>query len=261
MNRIIVITGTSSGIGERLVQLFKHDNDTVCCLSRTNPNNQDNFYICDVTNEQNVIQVFNEIGEKYGRIDILINNAGAGISGACELLDSARVKENIDINFMGAFYCSRQALSYMSRGAKIINISSVCAFFAMPYREIYCASKAALNMLSYGLRMELSSSGIQVCAICPGDIKTSFSKNRVKNYATNARYGDRVARSVNSVDAHEDKRMSVEYAAKKAYSIINRKRLKPAVIIGNKYKVFYFLYQLFPLNMFLRVIDKMFGGY
>ena len=254
--RNIVITGASSGIGKRLSELFEKT-DTVITLSRTGEG--ENHYKCDVSNEEEVRKTFDKIKETYGHIDILINNAGYGLSGAVELLPLVEVKKLFDVNFYGVINCIQNTLPLMSKGGKIINISSACAIFALPYRAMYCASKSAVSALSFGLNMECKKSKIQVCAVCPGDTKTNFSKNRVKINESNERYGDSVVKSANKIDSREDKRMSVDKVAYKIYKLTNKKKLPYQKIIGGKYKVFYFGLRILPTNWFYGLVNKIFN--
>ena len=113
-------------------------------------------------------------------------------------------------------------------------------------------------MLSYGLRMELKDSKIKVCCICPGDIKTNFSKNRDKSYATNKRYGDKIEKSAKQIEDREPKRMTLNYASKKIYKVCQKKNPKPMYIIGKSYKFLYFLQKIVPLKIILNYIQKHF---
>lgn len=259
MNRTIVITGGSGGLGLAITKKFSLT-DTVICLSRTNPENLPHFIKCDVGDRQNVADAFRLIKEKYESVDILVNNAGVGISGATELLSPEKIESVMDINYLGAINCSQYALPLMKKGSNIYNISSACALFALPFRGVYCASKAALQMLSYSMRMELASFGIGVTAICPGDVKTNFTANRLKILATNEKYGDKVKNAQYKVDSKENDRMNCKSVAEKIFRLINKKHPKAMYIIGNKYKFLYYISKLLPINTFLRLTDKMFGG-
>lgn len=258
MNRIVVISGGTSGIGKALADRFKCAGDLVFCFGK-NPNSSEEFCV-NVVNENEVEQFFEMIKTKYGRIDVLINSAGYGISGAAELAKFDETKNLFNVNYFGTLKCCQCALPLMHEGSKIINISSCCALFAMPFRIHYCASKAATSMLSYGLKMELSDAKIDVTAICPGDVKTNFMKSRIKNFATNEKYGARVQNAQDLVDSNNSKRMTVDYVANVIYKIANKKRMKAMYIVGRKYKVFNFLLHLFPVNTFLKVSNKLFGG-
>jgi len=261
MSRVVVITGGTSGIGESAAKLFVKNGDTVVVLARKNNNRCKNFYMCDVSNEVMVQDVFEKIYQQFGHIDVLINNAGYGISGAVELIDDQTMQHLFEVNYYGVVYCSKYCLPYMQKGGKIINISSACALFPLPFRSLYCASKAAVNMLSYSMRLELKPAGIEVMAICPGDVKTNFTKNRVKVFETNDRYGDRIKNAALTIDTREDKRMSPDKVAKVIYKQSLKKHNKPFVIVSGLYKFLYFLTKVFPQRWIHGAILKMFGGF
>lgn len=257
---VIVITGASSGIGYSVYKFFsKNKSNIVCSLSRSNKNNIQNFFECDVTSYENVKESLSNIYNKFGKIDILINNAGIGISGALELTSVEEVKKVIDTNFYGTYYCSKEIIKYLNKNGKIINISSVCAFFPLPYRSIYSLSKSAVNILTYGLRMELKNTNFQVTSICPGDTKSEFNNNRIKITKTNEIYKNGINYSSNKVDKNYNKRMETDYVGLKIFKIVNKKKLKPMYIIGLKYKILCFISKIVPINLILKFINKMFN--
>ena len=188
MERVVVITGATSGIGQSAKELFENAGDIVCSLARHDDGKSKHFFACDVSNEQSVKEAFDKIKTQFGRIDVLINNAGFGISGALELIDTPQIRDMYDVNLFGVIYCYKYALPLMNSGGKIINISSACALFPLPYRGYYCSSKSALSMLSNCMRMECQPLNIDVVAICPGDVKTNFTKKWEKKYI-NSRKG------------------------------------------------------------------------
>lgn len=258
MKKTVVISGTSSGIGRELRKLFVDNGYTVVCLSRTNPDGFCDFIRCDLTDREEIGSTCKQILEKYGKIDILINNSGVGLSGATELLPSDKIENVVDLDYLGTLYLTQGLLPLMKKGAKIVNISSACALFPLPYRSVYCSAKAAVNMMSFAMRMELEKSGIKVVSVCPGDVKTGFTKNRIKNYDTNERYGDRPKKAAEKIDLREDKRMRADRTAKKIYRIALKKK-KAMYIIGAKYKVFWFFKRVLPTNLFVKIIGRIFG--
>ena len=258
MNKTVIISGTSSGIGKELRKLFLENGDRVISLSRTNPSGDEDFIECDLTDRQSLERAVNLIKEKCESVDMLINNSGVGLSGATELLPKDEVEKVVDLDYLGALFLTQGVLPLMKRGAKIVNISSACALFPLPYRSVYCSAKAAMNMMSYGLRMELKQSGINVVCICPGDIKTNFTQNRIKSFETNERYGSRPKNAAEKIDSREDKRMRVDKTAKKIYRIAQKKK-KAMYIVGAKYKVFWFFYRILPTNLFIKIIGKIFS--
>lgn len=253
--KLIVITGCTSGIGKELARLYRERGDTVIGLARsaTAPD-----IALDVTDTDAVKRVIDEIGARYGHIDTVIANAGGGLSGATELLPIEELKKQTDLNFTGAVATVQAALGYMKKGDRVVFISSACALFALPYRAAYCASKAAVNMIAYGMYMELKAHGIRVSTVCPGDIKTNFTANRVKLSDGGARYGDRPALCAQKIDSREDKRMELPKAAKKIFKCAQSCR-KPLYIVGGKYKFLYFLQRVLPTKLFLSATARFFG--
>lgn len=256
-NKIIVITGGTKGIGKELVKLFSPDN-TVINLARSCGDGE-NEIVCDVTNEAQVKTAFETIKARFGKIDVLVNNAGYGLSGAIEMLPTEKLDEQFAVNLSGVQRCLRYALPLMGKGGRVVNVSSVCAIFPLPYRGMYCASKAALSSMTFALREELRPVGIRVTAICPGDTKTSFSANRDKVFDTNARYGDRIKKADDRISAREDKRMSPERVGKKIAKLISKGSYKPFYIVGAKYKLLYAAYRVVPLSVILRCTGGMFN--
>ena len=261
MNKVIIMTGGSSGIGKCTADMFRKKGDLVYSLAREIDSDYPDFsYVCDVSNEEEVKKVITEIGEKYGHIDVLVNCAGFGVSGALELIPTETFRKIMDVNVLGVHLCSKYSLPYMTKGAKIINISSACGIWSVPFRGMYCTSKAAVLFYSYAQRMELCEAGIDVCAICPGDVKSNFSKNRVKNFETNERYGDRVNQAVAFVDRHEEKRMPPERVATVIVDQTYKRKSAPMKIVSRSFNLFHFLLRFFPVRFELFMINTLFGG-
>ena len=259
MSRTIVITGGTSGIGLALKELFEKNGDTVLTFSIDEAAST-NHYQGSVSHEIKVNQVFNDIHEKYGAIDMLINCAGFGMSAITEIAPMEKIRDLVDVNFFGTIYCTRAALRYMSAGARIVNLSSAMALFPVPFKSIYGAAKSAVLSLSMSMKMELAPAGIDVVAICPGDTKTNFSKNRIKEFETTERYGDRLKTAMEHHDAKESKRMPVDFVANQIFKIVNKKTTKPFYIVGGKYKFLYFLTRLTPKSLLINMTGKKLGG-
>jgi len=262
MEKIVVITGADMGIGKCTADMFRAKGDIVLSLSLALDEEYKEYsYICDVTNEEQIKQVVDSIKEKYGHIDVLVNCAGMGVNGAMELLSSAIVQKANAVNVEGPYLMSKYCLPLMSRGAKIINISSISGITPAPFRGLYHFTKSALYMMSLCQRMELDQAGIDVTAICPGQAKTTFVKNRVKVSETNERYGNRVSGALDKCGKDDTrKRMAPEVIAKVIVKQSYKKHSKAAVIIGAKAKMFYFCYKFFPLSWFMAVSNKVMGG-
>ena len=164
-----------------------------------------------------------------------------------------------DVNLFGVVNCTKASLPFMEKGGKIINISSVCALFPLQFRGYYCATKSALNMLTFSQNLECKPFGIHVGSVCPGDVKTNFTKNRVKIFDTNERYGDRIKNCAEKIDKKNDERMDPIVVAKATYKYSLKKNPKPFIIVGTKYKWLYFASKIVPAKLLHRCIYKMFG--
>lgn len=255
---VIVITGGTSGIGRLAATSFENAGHTVIVLARSAENGERSF-ACDVSDIKRVTEVFTEIGKRFGQIDVLINNAGYGLSGATELIPNSEVQNLMDVNVMGVVNCTQNALPYMKQGSKIINIGSAMAFFPLPFRTMYAAGKSAVVTLSMGWRLELEKAKIDVSVLCPGDVKTNFTKARKKFNVTNAHYGSRVANSTAQLDAKENKRMPASMVVVQLQKQVARKKSKLMVIVGFKYKVLYVLQKIVPLRLKLWATQKFIG--
>ena len=256
MKKIVLITGASSGIGEQLKKHYEQDGDVVINLSVDVKKEDDQNFMLDVSNRDMVFETIDKIYEKYQQIDVLVNCAGYGVFGAIELLDEKKCRQIFDVNYFGTLWCCQAVLQYMKKGGLIVNISSAAGLFAIPYRTMYSASKSAVLMLSFGLRMELKSFGVNVVCLCPGDIKTNFSKNRDITLSTNDKYGKKIEKSAEKILQGEHKRMSKEIACAKMYKIITKKKPKAMYIIGKKIKVLNFGQKFISKNKLLCIIEK-----
>lgn len=257
--RVVVVTGGSSGLGAELTRQLTKQGDRVFVLSRTQGEALPEQWIaCDVAVASQVESAFMQVAKQAGTIDVFVANAGVGISGALELTNDEQVKHVFDVNVLGAYYSFKHAVKHMQAGGKVVFISSVCAMLALPYRGLYCASKAALNMISFGASMELKNAGISVSTVCPGEIKTPFTAHRIKNFDTNERYGKSIRLSAEHIDNNQDSRMDAKFVAQKIVKLLSTKRPKPFIVVGFKYKVLVLAQKLLPARLFLALTRKMF---
>lgn len=250
--KIVVISGSSGGIGKELCELYRNDGNIVIGLARGGD------VRVDMTDYDRTAEIVDAVAARYGRIDTVIANAGVGLSGATELLPREDIEYQLALNYLGAVNLVRACLKYMRKGSNAVFISSACALFALPYRAVYCSAKSAVNMTAFGMYMELKKHGIRVTSICPGDIRTGFTKNRIKRSDGGERYGDDPVKAARKIDSREDKRMKLKPAAQKIYKCA-LKSSKPLYIIGAKYKFLNFLRHILPQKLFLDVTARFFG--
>lgn len=262
MGHVVVITGGSSGIGKATAALFAQKGHTVYELSRTGKSENGVTHItADITKSEEIQAAFAEVFSREGRLDLLINNAGMGISGAVEFTELEQARRIFDVNFFGTFLSCREALPYLrqTEGARIINLSSVAAPIAIPFQAFYSATKAAVNSMSLALANEVRPFGIRVSALMPGDVHTGFTSAREKSEAGAEHYGGVIHKAVSAMEKDELSGMSPEYIAGILYKISQKSRPKALYTAGLKYKFFVFLIKIMPANLVNRLVGKLYG--
>ncbi|MBN2268910.1 MAG: SDR family oxidoreductase [Acholeplasmataceae bacterium] len=262
MEKVIIVTGASSGIGLTVSKYLADQGHHVYGISRSKTHEKNVRSIqADVTNFDQMIEAYQEIYDIEGRIDVLINNAGIGISGSIEDTLTEDVLDLFHVNFVGVFHSTKVVLPFMREGkhGKIINISSVASVLSIPFQSFYSSSKAAINAFSNALANEVEPFGIDVCVIMPGDIKTSFTKNRRKNEIINPNYENRIDKSVAVMEKDEQNGMDPEVLAKVIGKLIKKKKMPLYKTIGFKYKIFVCLEKLLPRGFTNQVVGKIYG--
>lgn len=183
--QIVVITGCSEGgIGHYLAQSFL---DAGCIVYPTarrlesmEPLNQKNSFPTklDVNNPEIVKQVIDEIIRVQGRIDILVNNAGVGCVGALIDVPLDTIRSVYETNVFSIVSITKTIAPIMAKqgGGKILNVGSIVGDISTPFGSVYSSTKAAIGMITDGLKMELEPFNIEVCLVQPGAIKSNFGK-------------------------------------------------------------------------------------
>lgn len=258
--KVVAITGASSGIGLATAQLFARNNWKVYNLSRRPAQQQGVTDIAvDVADEAAVQSAFAQIREETEHLDLLINNAGYGISGAVEFTQLEEAKRQFNVNFFGVVACIKAALPMLRKSqGRIICISSAAAVFAIPFQSFYSATKAALNTLVNALANELKPFAVSVCALQLGDVKTDFTDARAKSQVGDDIYAGAIARSVAVMEKDEQRGMKPETIAQVVYRIANKPRIKPLYTIGVKYKLFVLLHKLLPNRFVNWLVGKVY---
>ncbi len=262
MNKVVIITGGSSGIGLCTAAALRDRGCKVYELSRRDSEVTGITHIkCDVTDEAQIAAAVGQVMAESGRIDILINNAGFGISGAVEFTDTTDVRRLFDVNFFGMVRMNRAVLPLMRRqgGGRIVNLSSVAAPVPIPFQTYYSAGKAAVNSYTMALSNEVKPFGITVCAVMPGDIKTGFTSARQKNIAGDDIYGGRITRSVAGMEKDEQTGMDPAKAGAFIASVALRNSRKPLYTIGFGYKCAVFLTKILPARWLNALIGQLYA--
>ncbi len=180
--KVWLITGANRGLGRCFAEEAARRGDCVVCAMRRIP--EDPFYRqpnvlavpMDVTDQAAVDSGVRAALERFGRIDILINNAGFGMMGAMEEISVDELRVLFDTDYYGIIRVSQAVLPSMraQRSGMILNVSSQAGLVSGPGNSAYNAVKYAVVGLSQSMRLELAAFGIQVCAVCPGPFRTDF---------------------------------------------------------------------------------------
>ena len=190
--KVAIITGSTSGIGLEIAKAYVKNGAciTICGTNEEKLNKAKDTIIkefndakvlsikTDVSNTNDVINLFNETKKEYGHIDILINNAGIAPSKSLEEITDDEFINVLNINTVGTFKCTREAVKYMKEnGGSIINTSSFVSIYGSPSQAAYSASKAAINGLTKSNAKELGKYKIRVNAVAPGVVMTDMVKD------------------------------------------------------------------------------------
>jgi short-subunit dehydrogenase len=183
---LALVTGASSGIGKAAAHALAAAGFQVVgtsrASSRVTPVDGVTFVDLDVTVDESVTTVVQQVIERFGRIDVLVNNAGVGTAGAAEESSVAQAQGIFDINVFGLIRMTKAVLPHMrAQGhGRIINLSSVLGFIPQPYMAVYVASKHAVEGYSESLDHEVREHGVRVLLVQPAYTHTSFEGNSVR---------------------------------------------------------------------------------
>jgi len=185
MSSVWFITGSSSGFGRSLVQKALEAGDQVAATARRPEQLNDlaaqypntlRAYTLDVTDLAQVKEVIAQAASDFGRLDVVVNNAGYGLMGALEEYDAAQMERNLATNLMGPIFVMRAALPYLraQKSGHIINMSAIAAFSNHAGFAVYGGAKAALEAVSEAVKIEAGPLGIAVTVVSPGPFRTDF---------------------------------------------------------------------------------------
>jgi NAD(P)-dependent dehydrogenase (short-subunit alcohol dehydrogenase family) len=228
----------SSGIGKSVGEYLQSKGFIVYGTSR-NPERVTGsvfpLVALDVRNAESIKSAIARVIAKEGRLDVLINNAGVGITGPLEEIPAEEIKNNFETNLFGPIEVMKAVLPQMrsQKNGLIINVTSIAGYMGLPYRSVYSASKGALELITEALRMEVKSFGIHITNIAPGDFATNIATGRyhaplVKGSAYEVPYGN----TLNMMNTHVDSGSDPMQMAHAVYTIINTPAPKVHYKIG-----------------------------
>ena len=267
-NSVVLISGCSSGIGLALARECASRGCRVFATARK-PEVIENLKregmetaALDVTSQESIDSCVAGVLSQTGRIDVLINNAGYALIGPMIDLSVDDLRRQFETNVIGLMALTKSVVPYMlkERSGLVVNIASVSGICATPFAGAYCATKAAVNLLSTSLRIELAPFGIDVITVQPGAIKSDFGKaatgtirlDRQSVYAPLSRYVE--ARALSS---QKDPTPAEEFSSKLVDKLFLKKI--PKVIRLGKSSTQLPLVASLPAGSFDKMMSRMFG--
>ena len=182
--KTILITGASSGIGKACAQLFHQKGWNVAATMRSPemekdlvPDDRMSVLMLDVVDKSSIDRTMQEAIARFGRIDVVLNNAGYGSAGPLEAGSDEQIRRQFDVNIFGLIDVTRAALPHFreNRSGRFVNISSIGGLITLPLFSLYHATKWAVEGFSEGLQYELNPLGIDVKIVEPGGVATDFA--------------------------------------------------------------------------------------
>ena len=256
----MLVTGASSGIGKAIAEYLQSKQFVVYGTSRKPGKTGSSFPLLqlDVTRPETIEEAVKQLVDKEGRIDVLINNAGVGITGPIEETPDAEILKAFDTNFFGPLNVIKAVLPQMrkNRSGLIINITSIAGYMGLPYRGMYSASKGALEIATEAFRMELKSFNIKMTNIAPGDFATNIAAGRyhapvMEGSPYEEPYGNTLALMNEHVDAGQDPQLM----AKAVHKVILTKEPAIHYKVGDRLQKFSIvLKRLLPDKIYERML-------
>lgn len=266
MSKVVLITGGSSGLGKAIGEFLSNKGFTVYGTSRNPEKYQSEISFSllkmEVTNQDSIAEVISEIINKEQKIDVVINNAGVGITGPVEETPYDEIRKAFDINYHGPINVIKAVLPQMrnQKSGLIINITSIAGYMGLPYRGIYSASKSALEITTETLRMEVKQFGVKMTNIAPGDFATNIAASRFHApVLENSPYKEVYGNSLKTMNQHVDQGENPAILAAVVYDIINVTNPKVRYKVGSAVQKFSIvLKRILPSKWYEKMLMKHF---
>lgn len=259
-DKVVIITGASSGIGEATAYAFAKQNCKLVLAARNIEKLEHVknkclefgaeclIITCDVSKEEDCKNLIEQTVQNYDTVNILINNAGISMRALFADLDLSVIKQLMDINFWGTVYCTKYAMPFLLKEkGNVIGVSSVAGIKGLPGRTGYSASKFAMNGFMDSLRIENIKTGLHVGVICPG-----YTASNIRNTALN-----KEGKAQTETPLDESKLMPASTVADEIIKMIEHR--KAEVVLTSQGKLTKFLNKFFPRfldNMVYTIVSK-----
>ena len=263
MSKVVLITGASSGIGKSIATFLSKKGYKVYGTSRK-PKNTENFSFeliaLDVLKVDTINIAIDFIIKKEGRLDVLVNNAGMGITGPIEDTPTDEMRAVFNTNLFGAIDVMKAVLPQMRKQklGTIINVTSIAGYMGLPFRGLYSATKGALETITEATSMEVKPFGINVTCVAPGDFATNIAAGRYHTPVfENSAYKENYSANLNLMDAHVSGGMDPIEMANAVFKIINTKNPKIHYKVGGFMEKFSIvLKRILPDRMYEKILMK-----
>ncbi len=260
-NKVVLVTGGSSGIGRSICMFLSAKGYHVFGTTRNLKNHEQpktfELLELDVAQEATIEKAVSYIIDKTGRLDVLINNAGVGITGPLEETPITEMHHAFETNLYGPMRVVQQVLPQMRQQKQgfVINITSIAGFMGLPYRGVYSATKGALEITMEALRMEVRGFGITVANLAPGDFATNIASGRYHVPATESSpyktYQDTLEKINDDVNHAADPIL----VAEKVHAILQKRSPKVHYAVGSfMQKLSITLKRFLPDKMFEKLL-------
>ncbi len=261
--KVALVTGGSSGIGLSCAKALQAKGWRVFTLSRREEGPGGFEHIrADVSSAAECQRAVEAILARSQRLDLLVNCAGFGISGAAEFTPEGEAESQVRVNLFGTANMCKAVIPQMRSqgGGRILNISSFAAMTPIPFQIWYSVSKAGINSYTMALANELRPFGISAAAVMPGDTRTGFTDVRRKCPEGDDVYKGAISRSVEKMEKDERGGMSPDYAGRMIARLAEKKRLAPLYTVGFGYKCLALLFKLLPAALSNRILGMMYAS-
>ncbi len=266
MNKVILITGASSGIGKVTATYLSGKGFKVYGTSRSPEKYKDQIFkmiALDVTRPESIREAVETVIDREGRIDVLINNAGKGITGAVEETPTEEMRKAFETNYFGVIEMMKAVIPHMrkQRLGLIINVTSIAGYMGLPFRGIYSAIKGAVEITTEAIRMEVKEFGITVTNIAPGDFATNIAASRYHTPVfENSPYREIYQKNIELMDQHVDQGSDPIEMAEIIYRIIQTKEPKIHYKVGSfLQKISIVLKRILPDKYYEKLIMNHYG--
>lgn len=259
---VVLVTGGSSGLGKATAEYLSARGYKVYGTAR-NPEKYEGFdqfplLAMDVREEASVQAAIAELLHREGRVDILINNAGVGITGPLEETPHEAVLGVFETNFHGPLRVIRAVLPHMRGRQKgfILNITSLAGYMGLPFRGVYSATKGALELATEAYRMELREFGIRMSSLAPGDYATNIASGRFHSpLLEDSPYRRVYGQSLELMNQHVSEGKDPQQVARKVHKIIQKRYPRVHYTVGSPLQKFsLFLKKMLPDKIYERLL-------